>query len=329
MAMAKPSTIVCVVMASGVAAACRADEDGDGASASRHARETNAEFSCDPADAHRPDKPREEVAGVSPPPVPRRTCTLPQRGCVTASGDDEVVTPPAPGVDVSRVSKTSIHVAYDLGSNLGECQPTRLRVAVYTTISGLPPFVDDYPVSGPTGRLRLEPRQLPGDVDYGPPDILFVSSATEEGLPGDAASVGLPPPEAEAHLSAAEAGRIKAHREACRADIDDRTSCEMGRLHPVSGPVTAATPAELTRSVRDSLEAHGGFSILHVKCVDGARCEAAFGIGDHRLDMSYGIQALKSVPTCWEVTAFRVTRPVPELGGFAAPLPTQGCVATR
>ncbi len=100
----------------------------------------------------------------------------------------------------------------------------------------------------------------------------------------------------------------------------------MGGLQPVSGPVTAATPAELTRSVRDSLEAYSGMSILRVKCVNGTRCDAAFTIGGHRLEMSYGIQALKSVPTCWELTAFRVTHPVPELGNFAAPLPNRGCV---
>lgn len=100
----------------------------------------------------------------------------------------------------------------------------------------------------------------------------------------------------------------------------------MGGLQPVSGPVTEATPAELTRSVRRSLEAHGGFSILHVKCVNGTRCDAEFAIGERRLDMSYRIEALRSVPTCWELTGFRVTRPVPELGNFAAPLPNSGCV---
>jgi hypothetical protein len=229
-------------------------------------------------------------------------------------------------VHISRVRKTSIDLVYDLGSDLGECQPSRLTVAVYTTVSGLTPSVDDYPVSDLTGTIRIEPRPLPGDVDFGPPDILFVYSYTEEGLRSESASVGLPPPEGEAHLSAAEARRIKAHREACRADIGDRTTCKMGGLHTVTGPVTEATSAELTRSVRDSLRADGGFSILRVKCVNGTRCDAAFAIGDRRLDMTYRIEALDSVPTCWELTAFSVTRPVPDLANFAAPLPNSGCV---
>jgi hypothetical protein len=81
----------------------------------------------------------------------------------------------------------------------------------------------------------------------------------------------------------AEERRIKSHQEACRADIGDRTSCETSALHTV----TEATSAELTQSVRDSLEATGGFSILHVKCVKGTRCDAEFAIGERRLDMSY------------------------------------------
>jgi hypothetical protein len=229
-------------------------------------------------------------------------------------------------VNISRVTETSIDLVYDLGSDLDECEPSRLTVAVYTTVSGLAPSVDDYPVSGRTGTVRIEPRPLPGDVDYGPADIIFVSSHTEAGLRSESASVGLPPPEGGAHLSAAEARRIKAHREACRADIGDRTTCETGGPHTVTGPVTEATPAELTRSVRDSLEANGGFSILRVKCVNGTRCDAAFAIGDHRLDMTYRVEALLSAPTCWAVTAFSVTRPVPELANFAAPIPTSGCV---
>jgi hypothetical protein len=334
--------MVCVVMAAVLATGCGVDKDADGTSGSARtdttqasadstapalppAEATNARFTRDPADAKRPAKPREEVAGVSPPAIPRRTCTLPQRGCVTASGDEDFAKPPAPGVDISRVTETSIDLVYDLGSDLGGCQPSRLTVAVYTTISGLPPTVDDYPVSGLTGTLRIEPRALPGDVDFGPPDILFISSETAEGLSSESASVALPAPEGEAHLSAAEARRIKADREACRADIGDRTTCEMGGLHPVSGPVTA-TPAELRRSVRTSLEAYGGFSILHVKCVNGTRCDAAFAIDKRRLDMSYRIEALVSVPTCWELTAFSVTRPVPELSNLAAPLPNRGCV---
>lgn len=335
-------TMVCIVMAAALATGCGDDKDADATSQSARtdttqasgdstapppppAEATNARFTCDPADAKRPAKPREEVAGNIPPAIPRRTCTLPQRGCATASEDEEFARPPAPGVDISRVTKTSIDLVYDLGADLGECQPSRLTVAVHTTVSGLAPSVDDYPVSGPTGTLRIEPRLLPGDVDFGPPDILFVSSATEEGLSSESASVGLPPPEGETHLSAAEAGRIKAHREACRADIGDRTTCEMGELHPVSGPV-AATPAELRRSVRTSLEAYGGFSIVHLTCVNGTHCDAAFAIGTRRLEMSYRIEALTSVPTCWELTAFSVTRPVPELGNFAAPLPNRGCV---
>ena len=227
---------------------------------------------------------------------------------------------------ISQVTKTSIDVAYDLGSDLAECQPSRLRVAAHTTISGLPPVADDHPVSGLTGKLRIELTRRPGDTDYGPPDVLSVSSAMERGLTSESARVGLSPPEGKAHLSAAEARRIKAHREACRADIGDRTICETGAPHPVSGPVTDAMPAALTRSVRESLEAYGGMTILHLKCFNGTRCDAAFTVGRHRLEMSYRIQALKSVPTCWELTAFRVTRPVPELANFAAPLPNQGCV---
>jgi hypothetical protein len=315
--MLKTLTIVCFLTAVVLAAACGADE----------AERTNADFKCDPADANRPDKPREgEVAGTIPPAVPRRTCTLPQRGCAVAPTDASVVRPPPPGVAISRVTKTAIDVAYDLGSDLGECRPRHLRVTVHTTISGFPPFGDDYPVSDLTGTLRIERKELPGNIDYGPPDLLVVTSATKEGLASRAASIGLPPPEGERRLSDAEVRRIKARREACRADIDDRTSCVLGGLHPVSGPVTEATPKELARSVRDSLEAHGGFSIIRVKCVNGTRCDATFTLSEHRLEMSYRIQALKSVPTCWELTAFRVTRPVPELGNFAAPLPSQGCV---
>ena len=89
----------------------------------------------------------------------------------------------------------------------------------------------------------------------------------------------------------------------------------MGALHPVSGPVTAATTAELTRSVRETLEgaAGAGFELIHLKCFNGTRCDAAFGLTPYLLEMSYRIQALQSVPTCWELTGFRVTRPVPEL----------------
>ena len=342
--MLKTPTIACVLMAAALATACGADEHSDGeprsartdttrasndstARESLQAERTHANFQCDSADANRPDKPRqEEVGGTIPPAVPRRTCTLPQRGCVAAPGNESVVIPPAPGVAISGVTKTSIDVAYDLGSDLGDCQPSRLRVTVHTTISGLPPFGDDYPVPGQNGTLRIEVTQLPGDIDYGPPDILVVSSATEEGLTSEAASVGLPSPEGERRLSDVHVRRIEARREACRADIDDRTSCEMGGLHPVSGPVTEATTADLTRSVRDSLEAYGGFPILHLKCFNGTRCDAAFEVSSRRLEMSYRIQALKSVATCWELTAFHVTRPVPELGNFAAPLPSRGCV---
>jgi hypothetical protein len=228
-------------------------------------------------------------------------------------------------VRVVRVTQAAIDIAYKLGTDLSECQPETLSVAVYVTISGLPPHVERHRVSSASGYLQIKLSRPPGTEDYGPADLLMVSSDMETGLAGEAARVALPPPEGERRLSAAQIRRIKARREGCRANIDDRTSCEMGGLHSVSGPVTEATPAQLTRSVRDSLEAYGGFSVLHVKCVHGTRCDGAFTIGGRRLEMSYRIQALKSVPTCWELTAFRVTRPVPELGNFAAPLPNQGC----
>jgi hypothetical protein len=232
-----------------------------------------------------------------------------------------------PGVGVRRVTSNSIDVVYDLGSGLGECEPQRLRVTVHTTISGLAPSGGDYPVSGRSGTLRIERKQLPGSTDYGPPDMLAVSAISERGLSSESARVRLPAPEGE-RLSDAEARQIKARRESCRADIDDRTSCEMGGLHAVSGPVTAVTPTKLARSVRASLEAYGGAqnTILRVNCSTGTRCDALFTVSGRRLEMSYRIQALKSVPTCWELTAFQVTRPVPELGNFAAPLPNQGCV---
>ena len=259
------------------------------------------------------------------PAVPRRTCTLPRRGCVTVPNTDRSA-PPAPGVRVVRVTREAIDIAYNLGTDLGQCQPESLRVAVYVTVSGLPPYGEDYRVASSAGSLRIKQRRPSGTENYGPADILVVQSTTGTGLGSESARVALPPPEGERRLSDVEVRRIKAHREACRGDIDNRTSCEMGGLHPVSGPVTEATPAQLTRSVRDSLKAYGGFSVLHVKCVDGTRCRAAFAIDGRRLVMSYRIQALKAVPMCWELTAFRVTRPVPELGNFAAPLPQQGCV---
>jgi hypothetical protein len=78
--------------------------------------------------------------------------------------------------------------------------------------------------------------------------------------------------------------------------------------------------------VRDSLEAYGGMQIISLSCSGGSRCEATFAVGGQTLGMRYGIAALESAPRCWEVTAFEVTQPVPELGGFAAPLPNRGCV---
>lgn len=101
----------------------------------------------------------------------------------------------------------------------------------------------------------------------------------------------------------------------------------MGSLHLASGPVTEATAADLTRSVRESLEGTAGANVelIHLKCFNGTRCDAAFAFSGHPLEMSYRVEAVQSVPTCWELTAFRVTRPVPELGNFAAPLPNSGC----
>ena len=196
----------------------------------------------------------------------------------------------------------------------------------------MPPYGSDYPVSGRTGTLQVERKQLPGNVDYGPPDLLVVSSTAENGLRSEPASVGLPPPESERALSDAERRQIAAQREACRADIDDRTSCEMGGAHPVSGPVTsgpvtAATTAELTRSVRQTLEGTAGANVelIRLRCFNGTRCKAAFAFSNYPLEMTYRVEALKAVPTCWELTAFRVTRPVPQLGNFAAPLPSRGC----
>jgi hypothetical protein len=235
--------------------------------------------------------------------------------------------PPAPGVDVSRVTKSAIEVVYDLGSDLGECEPSQIRVTVHTTSSGLAPYGDDYPISGHKGTLRIEREQLPGSIDYGPPDLLAVSSTTDDGFSSESARVGLPPAGGERRVSDAARRRIAARREACRANIDDRTSCRMGGLHAVFGPVTAATTAELTRSVRESLvgTAGAGVELIRLRCFNGTRCEAAFDFSGYPLEMSYRVEALQSVPTCWELTAFRVTRPVPQLGNFAAPLPNSGC----
>ena len=281
-------------------------------------------FKCDPADANRPDKPRGKmVAGTIPAPVPRRTCTLPQRGCVTGPGGESVVVPPAPGIDIARVT-TSIEVAYDLGADLDECQPSQVRVTVHTTVSGSPPYGDAHPVSGRTGTLRIARQELPGNVDYGPPDMLVVSSTTARGFSSGSAIVRLPPPEGEQRLSDAEVRRIEARREACRADIGDRTTCRQGARVPVSGPVTKGTTTDLERSVRASLRAHA-YKVLDLECFNGTRCDAAFTTGSYRFEMSYQIRALKSVPTCWELTAWSVTRPVPELDGIAAPIPPSGC----
>jgi hypothetical protein len=281
-------------------------------------------FTCSPAEANRPDNTRRT------PPVPRRRCTLPQRGCVTAPGQGQVARPPAPGVEVSRVTKTAIEVAYNLGYDLDECEPSQLRLTVHTTSSGLAPYGAGYPVAGrQTGTLRIERQDLPGNTDYGPPDILFASSTTAGGIPGDSAGVALPPPKGEHRLSDAARRRIAAHREACRADINDRTNCVMDRgvLHPVAGPVTAASAADLEQSIRRSIEGEFGTQVglTQLKCFNGARCDATFNFSGYPLEMSYHLEALQSVPTCWELTGFRVTRPVPKLGGLAAPVPHSGC----
>src|SRR5215211_5315626 len=263
--MLKTAPAVCVLVTAALAAGC-ADGGGDSEAQSGRTGTTQVSddskaqasrargpvLNCNPADANRPDRPRgEEVTGTIQPPLPRRTCTLPQRGCVAASGHQDLRLPPTPGVSIRLVTNSSIDVVYDLGSDLGECQPRRLRVTVHTTISGLPPYGADYPVSGQTGTLRIRRKRLPGSTDYGLPDMLAVSAITERGLSSESARVRLLAPKGE-RLSDAEARRIKARRESCRADMDDRTSCEMGGLHPVSGPVTAATAAQLARSVRDS-----------------------------------------------------------------------------
>jgi hypothetical protein len=285
-----------------------------------------AAFDCHPADANRPDHPRgDQVGSVIPAPVPRRTCTLPQRGCLDAR-QQGILYPPAPGIVVSSVTTTAIEVTYDLGSDLDDCEPNELRVTVDTTISQLPPFGDDFPVTDQRGTLRIERRELPGNVDYGPPDILAVSSTTADGRRSDSARVALPPADGERRLSATQRQRINAHFEACRAVIGARTNCQMGAMHPVSGPV-AGTTADFTRSVRLYLErtSGAGFELTRLRCFDNTRCDATFSTGSGRLDMSYRMAALKSVPTCWELTAFSVTRPIPELDNIAAPLPSSGC----
>jgi hypothetical protein len=246
---------------------------------------------------------------------------------VTAPGHEDLAVTPAPGIEVVRVTKTAIDVAYDLGAELGECEPAVLRATVYTTVSGLPPSGDDFPVSGRTGTIHITPMKPPLGADYGPPDILFISSNTDSGLRSEIAGVGLPAPEGERRLSRAEVRRIEARREACRGDINDRTYCRMRTQLPTSGPVTKATPAEFTRSVRKSLGTYGGFTITRLECRNGTRCDAAFALGHgRRLEMSYSIEALKSSPTCWALTAFRVVHPVPDLGNFAAPLPSRSCI---
>jgi hypothetical protein len=229
-------------------------------------------------------------------------------------------------VRLVRVTRGSVVIGFDLGRDVGECRPTGLRVAVTLTLSGLPPHVESYPVSSPTGSLRVKLTRPPGTRKYGPADVLTVTATTAAGASSEAARIGLRPPAGERPLSNAQVRRIKAQREACRADINDRTTCRFGGLHPVSGPVTRATLPDLARSVRRGLTAYGGLSILRVNCSDGARCDAVIRISRHRLEMSYRIEALKHAPTCWELTGFTVTRPVPDAGGLAAPLPHQGCV---
>jgi hypothetical protein len=318
--------VVAVFAALGLAAtlaACGRSESDSGTS-SRAA----AELGCDAADARRPDKPRENVAGTSAPAVPRRTCTLPQTGCVTPQGTERAA-PPTPGVRVVRVTRAAIEIAYDVGTDLRACRPDALSVAVYVTASGLSPDVHRHSLSGSRGSVRIKPSRPPGTPkEYGPADVLMVASNTDEGMRSEHARVRIPPPKGEQGLSAAEERRVKARRQACRPDINDRTNCNVDARSPVSGPVTQGSAADLTRSVRESLETHGGFSILRLKCFKGSRCDAAFAFGTRRrrLEMSYRIEAVKSAPACWELTGFRVTRPVPEYGNFAAPLPSQGCV---
>ena len=326
--MLRKFILVCALTGAALVTACGGGDE-DSAGGPQPATTETAGFACDPADANRPDKPRrQEVAGVVAAAVPRRTCTVPQRGCVAVSADGDVVAPPAPGIDVARVTKTWIDLVYDVGIDLEQCQPTRLSVTVRNTVSSLPTAgSDDYPVSGRTGQVRVKLLQIPGAPDEGPPDLLVASSYTDNGLRSSTASIGLPPPEGGRRLTDAEVRRIEARREACQGNINDRTTCRRhGALHPLSGPVTAATPAELTRSVRRSLEANGGMTVLRLKCVAGTRCDAAFDVSGRRLEMSYRVQALKGTPTCWEVTKWSVIRPVPALGGFAAPIPSRGCV---
>jgi hypothetical protein len=95
-------------------------------------------FACNPSDESRPDKAQREIAGYIPPPLPRRSCTLPQRGC-TASATGGAL-PPPPGVRVASVTARSIHVVYNVGSELDACQPVQLVVGVDTSIDSLPPW---------------------------------------------------------------------------------------------------------------------------------------------------------------------------------------------
>jgi hypothetical protein len=280
-------------------------------------------FACNPSDASRPDKAQQEIAGYIPPPLPRRSCTLPQRGC-TASARGGAL-PPPPGVRVASVTARSVHVVYNVGSELEACQPVQLVVSVDTSIDSLPPWGQNYPVSSSTGTLDVKPTRVRGS--RGPADILSVSSLPAKGGTSEAARVRLPPPRGEKPLSDAAVRRIEAHQEACRPDLNDRTTCREGSLHPVAGPLRDVRMADLARSVRDSALAEGGsFHVVSFGCVGGARCEAVLVDGPHRIAMTYYVQALRSVPTCWESTGFKVTRPAPALGSIVAPLPTQGCV---
>jgi len=293
--------------------------------AKRSSSPERVSFECDPADANRQDEPRENVAGINFPAVPRRTCTLPQEGCVAPRSVDFLV-PPAPGVDVVRVTRTAIDLAYSLGTDLSKCRPNTLSVGVSVTHSGLPPDVQDYPLSSSIGSLKIKPSRPRGTEDYGPADVLIAASMIEAGFRGEIARVRLPPPEGDHPLSNSEIRRIATRRAACRPDIADRTSCRQGAQNAVSGPVTRGTAADLTRSVRRSLEADSGLKITDLECFNGARCDAAFTTGRYRLKMSYQIRALKSASTCWELTAWRVTRPVPNPENIVAPLPSRGCV---
>jgi hypothetical protein len=87
----------------------------------------------------------------------------------------------------------------------------------------------------------------------------------------------------------------------------------------------SASPAALTQSVARSLAGDTSMRVLRIRCVTRSLCKAAFDVQGDRLEMEYRVGARISTPTCWVLTEFSVTRPVPRREMTTAPLPKDGC----